>query len=124
MTDLAIHNKDGYLSLKEISERQEISMKYLENIVATLCKAGFLDSMRGKNGGYQLRNQPSAYTIGTILQVAEGSLSPVACLNSDTDIPCSRLENCITLPLWQKLDSVVNNYLNSITLADLLNGTV
>ena len=124
MTDLAQHNDDRYLSLKEISERQEISMKYLESIVATLYKAGFLDSMRGKKGGYKLRYRPSDYTLGSILQISEGSLAPVACMKLEKNVECTRAETCITLPLWQKLNDIVTDYLESVTLEDLLNGTV
>ena len=124
MIDLAQHNDGQFLSLNDIAQRQNISVKYLESIVATLYKAGFLESLRGKKGGYRLKYEPTHYTIGTILQTSEGTLAPVTCLDKTKDFVCDRWENCLTLPLWQKLDNVVNAYLESVTLADLINGTV
>jgi len=120
LIDLAQNSENGYISLKEISQRQNISMKYLESIVATLYKAGFLESMRGKNGGYKLKYEPSAYTIGSILQLTEGTLAPVNCLKDFEYVDCPKSESCLTLPLWRKLNSVVNDYLESVTLNDIL----
>lgn len=123
MIDLAGHDSDEYVSLKGISERQKISMKYLEAIVAVLNKAGFLQSLRGKDGGYRLSRSPREYTVGSVLKLTEGSLAPVACLEG-CDTVCQSSDGCITLPLWQKLDGIIDEYLESVTLEDLLNGAV
>ena len=119
MIDLAQFKNNEYISLKEISKRQEISLKYLESIISMLCRAGFVLSLRGKCGGYKLARKPSEYTIGSILKLTEGSLAPVACLEGDTN-QCSRAINCITLPMWQKLDKIIDDYLESVTIEDLL----
>ena len=124
MIDLARNDADEFVSLKGISERQHISMKYLEAIVAVLNKSGFLQSLRGKDGGYKLSKMPCEYTIGSILKLCEGSLAPVACLEGGCDTVCQSADGCITLPLWQKLDGIIDGYLESITLEDLLKGTV
>ena len=124
MIDLARHERDEFVSLKGISERQQISMKYLEAIVAVLNKAGFLQSQRGKDGGYKLVKDPCEYTIGSVLKLTEGSLAPVACLEAGCDTVCRRADGCITLPLWQKLDGIIDTYLESVTLKDLLDGKV
>ena len=107
MIDLARQDKNSYVSLKGISERQKISMKYLEAIVAVLNKAGFLQSQRGKDGGYKLAKDPCEYTIGSVLKLTEGSLAPVACLEAGCDTVCRSSDGCITLPLWQKLDGII-----------------
>jgi Rrf2 family protein len=119
ITDLAQHGREEYISLKEISERQEISMKYLETIVGVLSRAGFVLSLRGKSGGYKLAKKPRDYTVGSILKLTEGSLAPVACLEYETN-QCSRAEHCITLPMWRKLDNLINDYLESVTIEDLI----
>lgn len=124
MIDLARHERDEFVSLKGISERQQISMKYLEAIVAVLNKADFLQSQRGKDGGYRLAKNPSEYTIGSVLKLTEGSLAPVACLEGGCDTVCQSADGCITLPLWQKLDGIIDNYLEGVTLQDLLCGKV
>lgn len=118
MLDLAING--GVVPLKAISQRQEIGAKYLEQIVSLLSKAGFITSVRGNNGGYRLTRDPCEYTAGEILRAAEGSLSPVSCLDEKINT-CSRRESCLTLPFWQGLDSVISNYVDSTTLADLIN---
>ncbi len=123
MIDLAGQEKSEYISLKAISERQQISMKYLEAIVSVLNKAGFLQSLRGKDGGYRLAKEPSQYTIGAILKLTEGSLAPVACLEGCDNV-CQSSDGCITLPLWQKLDGIIDTYLESVTLEDLLCGKI
>lgn len=123
MIDLAKQKDSEYISLKGISERQHISMKYLEAIVSVLNKAGFLKSLRGKDGGYKLSRKPSEYTIGEVLKLTEGSLAPVACLEG-CDTVCQSSDGCITLPLWQKLDGIIDSYLESVTLEDLLCGRV
>ena len=123
MIDLAGRDCDEYIPLKEISEKQQISMKYLEAIVAVLNKAGFLNSLRGKDGGYKLSRTPAEYTIGSVLKLTEGSLAPVACLEG-CDTVCQSAAGCITLPLWQKLDTIIDTYLESVTLQDLLDNKI
>ena len=119
MVDLAEHQTEGYLPLKEIAERQEISEKYLESILKILVQNKLLTGLRGKGGGYRLTKDPSQYTVGAILRLTEGSLAPVACLESQAD-PCPRMAGCRTFPMWQKLDTLINEYLDGITLADLM----
>ena len=109
--------KNGFfISLKEISNRQQISMKYLEQIISLLNKAGYLDSLRGINGGYKLNRKPSEYRIGDILRIAEGDLTPVFCVHDD----CERKNECKTYNFWKGLDEVITNYVDSKTLEDLL----
>ena len=119
MIDLVEHQSEGYIPLKEIAERQEISEKYLESIIKILVKAKLLDGLRGKGGGYKLTKAPEQYTAGSILRLTEESLAPVACLE-DGAAPCTRAAECRTLPLWQGLDKVINEYLDSILLSDLV----
>lgn len=119
MIDLAQHEGEGYISLKEIAQRQGISMKYLESIVSLLNKAGELSSQRGKDGGYKLIRPSSEYTVAQILKLSEGSLTPVACLDYGTD-NCEKSADCITLPMWRKLDGVIEEYLDSVTLENLI----
>lgn len=119
MADLAGHPSEGYTPLKRIAQRQEISEKYLEAVIKALVRAGLLRGVRGKSGGYQLTRSPEQYTVGTILRLTEESLAPVACLEEGS-APCARAAGCLTLPLWQGLDRVINEYLDGITLADLL----
>lgn len=119
MLDLASQPAEEYISLKAISDRQEVSMKYLEAIVANLSKAGMLASLRGKSGGYRLNKDASAYSVGDVLRAAEGELNAVNCLEESKG-GCNRAGECLTLPLWQKLDQIVGDYLDSVTLRDLL----
>ena len=119
MIDLVEHQSEGYVPLKEIAERQEISEKYLESIIKILVKAKLLDGLRGKGGGYKLTKAPEQYTAGAILRLTEESLAPVACLE-DGAAPCTRAAECRTLPMWQGLDKVINEYLDSILLSDLV----
>lgn len=119
MIDLAQHQSDAYIPLKEIAARQEISEKYLESILKILVKGGVLTGLRGKGGGYRLNKLPEAYTVGSILHLTEESLAAVSCL-SQTPIQCPRASECLTLPMWQKLDNLVQDYFESITLADLI----
>lgn len=116
MIDLAINDKDNYISLKDIANRQEISMKYLEQIVSILNKAGLVDTLRGNNGGYKLNRKPSEYRVGDILRVAEGDLTPVYCVHEE----CSRKKNCKTYSFWKGLDQVISDYVDSKTLEDLI----
>ena len=120
MIDLAEHPSDGYIPLKVIAARQEISEKYLEAIIKILVKAKLLNGVRGKGGGYKLTRPPEQYTVGEILRLTEDSLAPVVCLEADAS-PCARAAACRTLPLWQGLDRVIREYLESVSLADLLN---
>ena len=119
MLDLAEHQKDGFVALKDIAERQYISKKYLEQIGPILNKADVLRTTRGFQGGYRLAKSPDSYTVGEILRLTEGSLAPVACLEHDP-IECSRSIGCATLPVWQGLYRVINEYLDGITLQDIL----
>lgn len=120
MVDMAEHQGDGYLPLKEIAKRQEISEKYLESIIKVLVQHRMLTGLRGKYGGYRLTKPPEDYTVGSILRLTEGTLAPVACLE-DGSPECSRMAICRTLPMWQKLNDLINGYLDSVTLGDLMN---
>lgn len=118
MIDLAEHQGEGYIPLKEIAQRQEISEKYLESILKVLVREHFLIGVRGKGGGYRLSRAPKQYTIGSIIRLTENSLFPVACLDPHA-LTCPRAAQCRTLPIWKKLDQVVNDFFDSYTLADL-----
>ena len=120
MCDLLAHDSGDYVPLKEIAARQEISEKYLEAIVKSLVKARYLTGLRGKSGGYRLTKAPDEYTVGNILRLTEGSLAPVACLEQDP-VECHRMAECRTLPMWRKLNTMINEYFDGITLADLVN---
>ena len=119
MIDLAQNQGDGYVSLKDIANRQEISKKYLEQIVAILNKPDVLRTNRGYQGGYRLSKSANEYTVGDILRLTEGGLAPVSCLDN-SPILCDRAENCITLPIWKGLYKVISEYLDSITLQDII----
>ena len=119
MLDLAERNTGTYIPLKDIANRQGISVKYLENILSSLSRADLVDAARGKGGGYRLSKPPAEYPAGEIIHLAEGGIATVACLKENA-IPCEKADHCLSLPLWQGLDKVVIEYLNSYTLADLL----
>lgn len=119
MIDLAEHQGEGYVALKDIAKRQRISKKYLEQIVPILNRSDFLQTSRGYQGGYRLAKLPMDYTIKDILELTEGSLAPVACLEG-LSVNCDRSEFCSTLPMWKGLQKVINEYLEGITLQDLL----
>ncbi len=119
LLDLGEHRGDGFVSLKEIAERQDISKKYLEQIIPILNKTGVLRTNRGAQGGYMLARTPDKYTVGEILRLTEGSLAPVACLEQEPNL-CERQESCATLPVWRGLYRVINDYLDNITLQDIL----
>ena len=119
MIDLAGQDPNTYTPLKEIAARQEISEKYLENILKSLVTQGFILGLRGKGGGYRLCKNPDQFTAGQILRLMEGSLAPVACLEAGSS-PCDRAGECRTLSLWAGLNDVINKYLDQYTLADLL----
>ena len=118
MIDLAINSNENYISLKSISQRQEISNKYLEQIIAKLNKAGFLETARGNAGGYKLAKEPKDYIVGDILRAKEGDLAPIICLTEDG--ACQRKQICKTYSFWKGLDDVINDYIDSKTLEDLL----
>lgn len=118
MIDLALNSNGRYITAKEISERQEISNKYLEQIIAMLNKARFLETARGNTGGYKLARKPSEYIIGDILKVTEGNLTPINCLTEEGK--CKRQEGCKTYSFWKGLDDTINEYVNSKTLEDLI----
>ncbi len=119
LLDLAEHRNKGFVALKDIADRQNISKKYLEQIVPILNRSNILKTNRGYQGGYMLANDPSQYTVGMILRLAEGSLAPVSCVEQNP-IDCERSADCPTLPVWQGLYKVVNEYLDGITLQDIL----
>lgn len=119
MLDIAMYSNGEPVRIKEISKRQNISDKYLEQIIAVLNKAGFVKSIRGPQGGYKLTKAPSEYTTGSILRLIEGSLAPVACLDDETN-ECTRHDCCATLILYKKLDEAIKNVINSVTLEDLV----
>lgn len=119
MVDIAIHSDGNYISLKDISARQEISVKYLEQVISLLNKAGFLHSLRGNNGGYKLAKKTNEYTAGDILRAAEGSLAPIACLQDDVN-RCEHRGRCYTIGFWEKYYKVINDYVDSVTLQDLV----
>lgn len=118
LTDLAEQGADGYIPLKDIAARQEISQKYLESIMSVLSKNALVDGAHGKGGGYRLNRLPEQYTLGEILRLTEGSLTPVGCQGLEQG--CERMGECRTFPIWAKLDRMVQEYLDSVTLADVM----
>ena len=119
MLDLAENQGDGFVALKDIAARQGISKKYLEQIIPVLNRAGLLQTTRGVQGGYRLPRRPEEYTVGDVLRATETGLAAVACLEQDAPA-CPRRAECLTLPVWQGLDRVVTEYLDGITLQDVL----
>lgn len=119
MLDLALNNNGVPVRIKDIAARQDISDKYLEQIISGLNKAGYVKSIRGPQGGYQLAKDPARYTVGMILRLTEGSLAPVACLEDEVN-DCSRQECCATLELWKRLDTAIKGVVDQVTLADLV----
>ena len=122
MLELAQSQPDAYMPLPLIAQRQGISEKYLESIIAILSRAGLVEGLRGKGGGYRLTRPTANYSVGEILRLTEGSLAPVTCLEG-AENPCPRAGECTTLPMWQKLDDLINTYLDSVSLSDLLSQT-
>lgn len=118
MLDLAIHHGEEFIPLRDIADRSNISLKYLEQIISTLNKAGYLQSSRGAGGGYRLSRDPSEYTCGDVLRAAEGSLSPTVCTEDDN--PCDKRSECITYPFWSGLDRAICDYVDSVTIADIV----
>ena len=119
MLDLAFYNTGEPVSLKDIAKRQEISEKYLEQIIAQLNRAGLVRSIRGAKGGYTLVGKPEEYTVGQILRVTEGDLTVIECLSNGAPT-CERLDNCVTVKVWRKLNDAINSVVDGITLADLM----
>lgn len=118
MIDLAEHPAERYVPLKEVAARQDISEKYLENILKVLVQNGFLEGLRGKGGGYRLTRSPDQYTVAEILLLTEGSLAPVSCLTPGAPA-CERMANCRTYTMWKGLNDLIADYFGKITLADL-----
>ena len=123
MEDLAVHDNGEYIRLRDIAERQAITLKYMEQIMPLLTKAGYVKSYRGNNGGYMLTRKPEDYTAGEILRTTEGSLSPLSCIE-DTPNQCPRSEYCMTLSFWEGMWKVINEYVDGVTLADLIQNEI
>ncbi|MBR6329717.1 MAG: Rrf2 family transcriptional regulator [Lachnospiraceae bacterium] len=120
MLDLAANNSGEYIKVRTISERQDISEKYLEQIISMLSKAGYVKSVRGAQGGYKLAEDPSHYTVGMILRLTEGSLAPAPCLENGEEPDCERSNECDVLWVWKKLNDAINEVVDGVTIADLL----
>ena len=123
MVDIAENQKNGYVTLKDVSQRQEISKKYLEQIALHLSQAGMLRAVRCYQGGYMLARSAEDYTVSDILKVVEGTLAPVTCLEREDNL-CPRRDTCKTIPLWQGLNRAISEYLSSITLQDVIDGSI
>ncbi|MCM1506669.1 MAG: Rrf2 family transcriptional regulator [Ruminococcus flavefaciens] len=118
LVDIALHQSEGYVSLKDISERQNISKKYLEQIVPLLNKSGILKTSRGNRGGYMINGKPENHTVGAVLKATEGSLAPVACLEYEPN-DCERINECVTIHIWEELYKLITDYLDGITIQNL-----
>lgn len=119
MIDLAEHASDAYIPMKDVANRQHISLKYIEKIMPVLSKNHIVEGVHGKGGGYRLTRKPADYTVGEILRLTEGDMAPVACLECDA-VPCDKTENCRTLPMWTDFYKLINEYFDGITIADLM----
>lgn len=119
MIDLAVHNTGELVKIKEIAARQNISEKYLEQIISVLKKAGYVRSLRGSQGGYMLSKAPKEYTVGMILRLTEGSMAPVSCLEDEIN-QCARAQECVTLRLWRMLNQAIEDVIDHVTLQDML----
>lgn len=119
LVDLAEHQNGGYIPMKEVADRQDISLKYIEKIMPLLTRAKIVDGQHGKGGGYRLSGEPSGCRVGDILRLTEGDLAPVACLGCGAKV-CERVSECRTLPMWKKFDAQVNAFFDGITVADLM----
>lgn len=119
LLDLAENRTEGYVAMKKVAERQDLSLKYIEKIMPVLSKNNYVEGVHGKGGGYRLTREPKDYRVGDILRLAEGDLAPVACLGCNAK-PCERAGECRTLPMWTEFHDMVNNYFDGITLADLM----
>ena len=121
MIDLAEHMNGKYIPMKEIADRQDVSLKYMTKIMQALTKSGMLGGQHGKGGGDKLNRDPEEYRVGDILRLTEGTLAPVACID-ETDCKCDRSFECRTRPMWNELDKLISEYLDGITIADLMEG--
>lgn len=119
MVDIAENSDGGYIAMKEVAERQNISLKYMEKIMPLLVSEKMVEGLHGKGGGYRLTRDPNNYTVGEILRLTEGDLAPVACLECNAK-KCDRTVDCRTLPMWNELNARINNYLDSVSLSDLM----
>ena len=119
LIDLAEHRNGSYIPMKDIADRQDISLKYLERIVPVLTKSGLIEGVHGKGGGYRLVLSPDKCIVGDVLRLTEGDLAPVACLAKDAK-PCARAAECRTLGMWKKFNSLINDFFDGITIADLM----
>lgn len=119
MLDLAVYNTGEPVSLKDIARRQQISEKYLEQIISILNKAGYVRSIRGAQGGYMLKREPAEYTVGMILRLTEGDLAPVSCVGEE-GMECERRQGCVTIRIWERLNEAINGVVDHITLADMV----
>ena len=119
LIDLAEHDAGGFIPMKDVVQRQNISLKYMERIMSLLSKNGFVEGVHGTGGGYRLNRSPEEYRIGDILRLTEGTLAPVSCLDCGAK-PCERMDSCRTRPLWHDLDRMINGYLDQVTIADLM----
>ena len=125
LIDIAQHQEEeGFISLKAVSERQGISMKYMEAIVSILVKDGLLLSRRGKTGGYRLSQEASEISVGRVLKLTEGGLAPVSCMENGGCEECGRASDCHTLPMWQQLDEMIGGYLDKLSIRDLMDGKI
>lgn len=121
MVDLAEQYTGAYVPLKEIAQRQGLSLKYIERIMPTLAKNGLVEGVHGKGGGYRLCHTPEEYKVGEILRLTEGDLAPVSCLECGTQ-PCERINECRTIDMWSKFHDMINDFFDGITIADLMRG--
>ena len=119
MIDLAENISEGYIPMKDVAARQQLSLKYLERIVPALSKNNLIEGVHGKGGGYRLTRTPDQYTVGEILRLTEGDLAPVSCLECSAE-PCERMDECLTIGMWSKFNEMTNAYFDSITIADLM----
>ena len=119
LIDLAEHQTDNYIPMKDVAQRQGISLKYLEKILPVLTKNHYIEGIQGKGGGYKLTRKPEEYKVGDILRLTEGDLAPVACLECGA-APCERAEDCRTLSMWSKFHNLMNDYFDGVTIADLM----
>ena len=119
LIDLAEHDAGGFIPMKDVVRRQNVSQKYMERIMSLLSKNGFVEGVHGKGGGYRLNRSPEEYRIGDILRLTEGTLAPVSCLDCGAK-QCERMDSCRTRPLWHDLDRMINGYLDQVTIADLM----
>ena len=123
MVDLAEHFEGGYIPMKDVAKRQEVSLKYIERIMPALTQSGLVEGVHGKGGGYRLTREPKEYSVGEILRLTEGDLAPVACLECGA-APCEKNADCRTLPMWRDFYDMVNKYFDGVTIADLMRESI